>query len=133
MRRIAIACLFASLALGVQAARADKAVNPDPRAAFAETDKNQDGVIDREEFYQRVVEIFFFGDHDKDGYLSPQELAATVEFPDDFKNADLDHDGRISLVEFMNVRFKTFDEVDTNHDGELSLDEVLKAWEGKQK
>ena len=104
----------------------------DPRAAFAETDKNGDGKIDREEFQQRVMEIFFFGDTDKDGYMTHAELVATVEFPEDFKDADRDGDGRISFVEFVAVRFHTFDEVDTNHDGVLTIDEVVAAYEGRK-
>ena len=103
----------------------------DPKQAFAETDKNGDGYVDREEFQERVVEIFYAADRDKDGYLTQEELVAAVEFPKDFAHADKNGDGRISLYEFIEVRFHTFDEVDTNHDGLLSLDEVMATYEGK--
>src|SRR5262245_1831582 len=80
---------------------ADEPKKPgDPHAAFAETDENGDGRVDREEFHHRMVEIFFHGDRDKDGYMTPTELAAAVEFPKDFEHADRDGDGRISLYEF---------------------------------
>lgn len=103
----------------------------DPRAAFAETDLNHDNRIDREEFHHRVVEIFFHGDGDKDGYMTREELVAAVAFPEDFEGADRDDDGRISLYEFVQVRFATFDEVDTDKDGLLSVEEVVVAFEGK--
>ena len=129
-RTFYLATLFALAALP---AFADEAKKPgDPRVAFAETDENGDGRIDREEFHHRMVEIFFHGDRDKDGYMTTTELAAAVEFPKDFEHADRDGDGRISLYEFIQVRFATFDEVDTNHDGVLTLEEVVSAFEGKR-
>jgi Ca2+-binding EF-hand superfamily protein len=101
----------------------------DPQAAFAETDENGDGRVDREEFHHRMVEIFFHGDRDKDGHMTPTELAGAVEFPKDFDGADRNADGRISLYEFIQVRFATFDEVDTDRDGLLSVQEVISAFE----
>jgi Ca2+-binding EF-hand superfamily protein len=77
------------------------------------------------------AEIFFHGDRDKDGYMTSAELAGAVEFPKDFENADRDADARISLYEFIQVRFATFDEVDGNHDGVLSVEEVVEAFEVK--
>jgi Ca2+-binding EF-hand superfamily protein len=122
-----LAALFALAALPALAEEAPKA--HDPRAAFAETDENADGRIDREEFHHRMVEIFFHGDRDKDGYMTDAELAGAVEFPKDFAGADRDADGRISLYEFIRVRFATFDEVDGDQDGLLSIEEVVNAFE----
>lgn len=112
-------------------AKEEAARHHDPRAAFAETDENGDGRVDREEFHHRMVEIFFHGDRDKDGYMTTAELAQAVEFPQDFEDADRDGDDRISLYEFIQVRFATFDEVDTNRDGVLSVEEVVEAFEVK--
>ena len=122
---------FSALALASSAAWAKEPTHAsdDARTAHAETDENHDGNIDREEFHHRMVEIFFHGDRDKDGHMTPEELAAAVEFPKDFDGADRNADGRISLYEFVQVRFATFDEVDTDHDGLLSLDEVVSAFE----
>jgi Ca2+-binding EF-hand superfamily protein len=134
MRRIRLPLLPALLALAAAPALAKDpapASSHDPRAAFAETDENHDGRIDREEFHHRMVEIFFHGDRDKDGYMTTEELKAAVVFPEDFADSDRDGDGRIALYEFVAVRFKTFDEVDTNQDGLLSEDEVVAAFEGK--
>jgi Ca2+-binding EF-hand superfamily protein len=133
MGRIRTALLAVSLALGAVAALAEQTPNThDPRQAYAEADRNRDGRIDREEFHQRMVEIFFHGDRDKDGYMTQAELEATVVFPEDFKAADRDENGRISLHEFMRVRFYTFDEVDLDRDGALSVEEVVGAYEGKK-
>ena len=79
-----------------------------------------------------MVEIFYFGDRDKDGYLTQEELVAAVAFPDDFKHADRNGDGRISLYEFIQVRFATFDAVDADHDGVLSVEEVVTSYEAKK-
>jgi Ca2+-binding EF-hand superfamily protein len=129
MHRILFVAL---LVLTASPAFAEDAPKPhDPRAAFAETDENGDGRVDRAEFHHRLVEIFFHGDRDKDGYMTTAELTAVVVFPEDFANADSDRDGRISLNEFVQVRFPTFDEVDTDHDGLLSVEEVVAAFEGK--
>ena len=121
---VALLALAAAPASAEEPARAQ-----DPRAAFAETDENADGRVDREEFHHRMVEIFFHGDRDKDGYMTDAELAGAVEFPKDFAKADRDGDDRISLYEFIQVRFATFDEVDTNHDGVLSVEEVVEAFD----
>jgi Ca2+-binding EF-hand superfamily protein len=130
MPRITLCVLPALLALATTTSFADEpAKSHDPRAAFSETDKNKDGTIDREEFHQRVMEIFFFGDTDKDGYLSQAELVAVVVFPDDFADADRNGDGRYSYPEFVHVRFVTFEEVDEDDDGQLSVEEVLDAYE----
>jgi Ca2+-binding EF-hand superfamily protein len=133
MLRIVSACCTALLALTALPAFAEEAAKGhDPRAAFAETDENADNRVDREEFHHRMVEIFFHGDRDKDGYMTSEELAGAVEFPKDFANADRDADSRISLYEFIQVRFSTFDEVDTNTDGVLTVEEVVEAFEGKR-
>jgi Ca2+-binding EF-hand superfamily protein len=133
MRRTVFRLVPVLLALAASSAFGDTAPkNQDPRTAFAETDENRDGRIDREEFHHRVVEIFFFGDRDKDGYMTQEELIATVAFPDDFEDADRDSDDRISLYEFVEVRFATFDEVDADDDGLLSVEEVVATYETKK-
>ena len=102
----------------------------DPRAAFAETDTDKNGVVDRGEFNARIVEVFYFADSDKDGTLTPEEQKRLV-FPEDFKTVDKNSDGRLTLREFLRVRFVDFDVADTNEDGVLSVEEVVAAFEGK--
>jgi Ca2+-binding EF-hand superfamily protein len=115
-------CGMASAAHGEGAFR-------DPRVAFAETDTNGDGQIDRAEFHARMVEIFFHGDRDKNGYMTWAELEAVVALPNDFRGADRNGDGRYSLHEFIRVRFDDYDVVDTDEDGLLSLNEVVTIFE----
>ena len=123
---------FALLALAASPALAEEAVAPhDPKAAFTETDTNADGRIDRQEFHERVVEIFYHGDRDKDGYLTKDELIAAVVFEEDFVGSDRNSDGKLSLYEFIDIRFDTFDEVDEDHDGVLSVEEVVDAYEAR--
>jgi Ca2+-binding EF-hand superfamily protein len=111
------------------AAEGEATPRHDPRSAFAETDANHDGKIDRQEFHERMVEIFFHGDRDKNGFMTWQELEAVVVFPEDFRGADRDGDERISLYEFIRVRFEDFDPVDGDDDGLLSLEEIVAVFE----
>jgi Ca2+-binding EF-hand superfamily protein len=121
------------LALGVSAARAPVAAPAyDPKAAFAQSDENGDGRVDRAEFQARLMEIFFQGDVDKDGFLSREELIVAVSFPDDFRNGDTNHDGKLSMHEFSRVRSGTFDASDADGDGLLSVEEVTAVWEKKR-
>ena len=112
--------------------RAPKEKYVDPRAAFAEADTNHDGVIDHEEYQERITEVFFFADKNKDGWLDAEELQVLV-FPDDFKADDKDKDGRVSMREFLRVRFRDFTKADTNDDGVLEIDEVVATYEGKRR
>ncbi len=111
------------------AALADDRPTHDPRSAHKEADTNGDGKVDRAEFHARMVEIFFHGDANKDGYMMPAELEAVVALPDDFRGADRNGDGRYSLHEFIRVRFDDYDVVDTDGDGLLSVKEVVDVFE----
>jgi Ca2+-binding EF-hand superfamily protein len=100
----------------------------DPRAAHAVTDTDHDGKIDREEFHHRMVEIFFFSDSDRDGYVVLTELR-TFDAPTLFERADRDHDGRLQMSEFIDARFGDFKDSDTDSDGELSVEEIVERFE----
>ena len=133
MRMIGTLIVAAGLALAGSGARADDpAKKYDPRAAFAEADTNHDGVVDHEEFHERIVEIFYSADANKDGFLDAEELKR-LAFPEDFTADDKDRDGRVSMREFLRVRFHDYEVTDTNDDGVLSLDEVIAAYEGKKR
>ena len=93
---------------------------------MATADKNHDGRIDLEEFNQRLTEVFFFADTDKDGKLSWEEIHAVVvdADPQRFKAADSDGDGKLSLFEFLYALDVDFIQADKNHDGVLDVEEV---------
>ena len=111
------------------AARAAGAETPyDPRAAFAEVDTNHDGQIDIEEFHSRIVEVFYKADVDKDGVMTVTEYEG-LPFSGAFEHADPNGDGKISLPEFVTIRFHQFENADSNHDTQLSVDEVVTAYE----
>jgi len=131
--------LFPSLLLAISVAaftgvaRAGDQQPPyDVKAAFAETDTNGDGEIDLCEFHERIVEVFYNADTNKDGYLSPDEYVR-LPFSGDFKDADPAGKGRISLHDFIGARYRQFVEADRNQDGALSLEEIVAAYEGRKR
>ena len=94
-----------------------------PRAAHAETDRNKDGYIDHEEFHERLVDVFYTADVNKDGSLSEAEFA-TLDTKTNFSEMDKNKNGSVSMTEFISFRFRQFEEADTDHDGLLSVREV---------
>jgi Ca2+-binding EF-hand superfamily protein len=95
---------------------------PDAKAWVKDYDKNGDGRLDREEFHQAAVEMFFFRDKDRNGYLVIGEL--TDPSPEILKTVARKTGGRISLQEFVNALFKDFEAADTDHDGLLTVEEI---------
>jgi Ca2+-binding EF-hand superfamily protein len=129
MSRSILLVLVVGLLLVGPARAEDKGVRYQPKEAFAQADANGDGYVDRREFHVRIVEVFFHADSDKDGYMTWTELRDAVAFPDDFKGADTDGDGRIALHEFVHVRFQDYPIADADGDGRLSLEEVVEVFE----
>lgn len=103
----------------------------DVEAAFAETDTNNDGSIEIDEFFDRLVEIYFHGDADKNGTLSPDEFAKAVVVQQEFGSVDRNGDGVIDRREFVRARLPVFMQADLDKDGALSLAEVKAALEGR--
>jgi Ca2+-binding EF-hand superfamily protein len=112
-------------ALMVNITAAAGAERLDANASMALSDKNKDGRIDREEFHQRMTEVFFFADVDKDGHLTFAELVAVASAdPEAFKRADRDGNQKLTLYEFMYVIHRDFDAEDKNQDGVIDLQEL---------
>ena len=127
MKRISIP-LLALVLLAPTSGWTDDIPPPhDPRAAHAASDRNHDGQINREEFEQRIVQIFYFADVDRDGFVTIGQLTVFDEALL-FETADLDSDSRISLSEFLIVRFEDFRKVDTDGSDTLSVEEVVEAF-----
>ena len=132
--RLAVAAAL-WLAAGLAGSRADAQPSQpayDPRVAFSETDTNHDGAVDHEEFDDRMADVFFLADVNRDGNLSPAECTATLVQTENLADADSNHDGQLTLHEFMRVRLKEYDRADTNADGLLELDEVVGAFEQRK-
>jgi EF hand len=122
-RALAVACLATLLVGG--ALFADASAQTAGGTDFATSDLNDDGVIDREEYHRRMMDVMLLADADKDGVLSADELAAAD--PDVFAAADADGDGMLSTEEFVDARFGDFDAADQDGSGTLSAAEV-EAW-----
>jgi Ca2+-binding EF-hand superfamily protein len=121
--------LLAACALAWPAAALAQSLTPntpeykDRVARFKAADKNHDGMVDRGEYHEAMLEIFYLSDKNKDGFLELDEIG--VDRKPAFDAADKNHDGKLSLNEYENARYEQFVEMDTNHDGELSMSEVM--------
>lgn len=124
-------CALAALLLSVVSARAQQPAY-DPHKAFQEGDSNHDGSIELGEFHERLVNVFYMGDRNKDGKLSKDEYDAVVVIREEYGDVDRDGDGMISQTEFIRVRLPLFKESDTNDDGKLSEEEITAAYEARK-
>ena len=91
-----------------------------------EADTNSDGGIDHAEFHDRMVEVFYFADGDRGGYLAGIEIARTGR--ENPAAGDKNADGRVSLKEFIGEAFDRFEMGDSDGNDELSIEEVRAAY-----
>ena len=131
MKRIGAFGAFVLLAFGAATACAEQAPGYDVKAAFAQADQNGDGAIEIDEFHERLIDIFFLGDVDKDGFLSEEEFVKVVVIKEDFAIVDTSSDGKLSKREFVNARLPIFFAMDKDKDGSLSIVEVTAGFEGR--
>jgi Ca2+-binding EF-hand superfamily protein len=97
----------------------------DAAATVALSDKNGDGRLDREEYHQRMTEVFFFIDANKDGSLTIDELKVVGDVdPVRFRAIDRDGNQSLSLHEYLYGLHNDFDEADGDKDGTLDVDEL---------
>lgn len=108
---------LAALLLAASAVGAEQA-----RTYFERTDSNEDGVVSREEYRHRMIEVFFSADGNRDGSLALEEVVDSN--PELFHEADADGDGRVGLREFLEFRALGFERADANNDGVLSWEEM---------
>lgn len=98
-----------------------------PTTAFEETDTNKDGKIDGQELHERLIEVFYAADVDRDGTLNEVEFGQAIMIPENFPVVDSNADGKASLHEFVRERVEKWRAIDINDDELLTLDEVTSA------
>ena len=86
----------------------------------ADTDDN--GYVDRGEYYYRMVQIFYLSDDNKDGTLTIVEIGRVD--PADFAAADRDGDGKLDLHEYTEARDPEFEDLDADSDGRITRKEA---------
>ena len=124
MKKAALWLLMISIVLSTAAFGAD-IYRMDAAEVMAMSDKNQDGRIDREEYHQRMTEVFFFIDTNKDGSLTITEIEAAGKVdPERFMATDRDGNQTLSLREYLNALYKDFDAADKDKDGTLDMEEL---------
>ena len=147
--------IVALLATGAAPAAAPKLTAPVPvprtefiatmDAQFAKMDADRNKIVTRAEIeqYQRALALvearaearalFARLDTDKNGQLSAAEferMAITPPPPNAaplLGEADLNKDGRITLVEYRTAKLANFDRMDTDKDGVVSIAEMKAA------
>ena len=97
------------------------------------TDVDGDDRIDLEEYRDRITDVYFFLDTDKDGKLTVVEIRRSMPHLDADKidNADVNGDTIITIYEFRYVLYQDFEAMDKNQDGSLDKQELKTAIEGK--
>ncbi len=107
-------------------AQEGRPLESNPDVAHKQADTNGNGAIDHAEYHRRMVEVFYFADGDRDGYLVGIEIARTGR--ENPAAGDANGDDRISLKEFIDEAFDRFNVGDSNDDNELSVEEVRAAY-----
>jgi Ca2+-binding EF-hand superfamily protein len=96
---------------------------PDWKARFRSYDRNQDGRIDRAEFQEWMVEVFYFRDKNSKGYLVFEDVRGVMA-PETLKAINRKGDGKLTRGEFLNAVFVDFDAADVNKNGAVTMEEI---------
>jgi Ca2+-binding EF-hand superfamily protein len=111
----ALACLVSPVLAQIPA--------PDWKEGFRAHDKNGDGLIDRAEFQDWIVEGFYFRDKGHKGYLVQADLQGAAS-PEVFKAINRKGDGKLTMKEYLNALFQDFAAIDVNQNGAITMQEV---------
>lgn len=96
-----------------------------PPVSMEKTDVNKDGYIDRQEYENRIIEIFQSADKDGDQRLSVPELGTINEKA--FEQADTNKNKKLNKKEYIRFRFADFERVDQDNDNRITPRE-LRDW-----
>jgi hypothetical protein len=93
------------------------------RNTFAMADTNHDGFMSRKEFAVRMAAVV-----NREQPPTKEDAQRMLDAANRaFDDADVNHDGKLSLTEAMARPLKAFDMMDTNHDGVLTVAEKAAA------
>ena len=124
MKYITLWLLIISV-MSATAAIGDEIPRMDAAATMALSDKNDDKRLDREEYHQRMTEVFFFVDINKDGNLTITEIQVVEEIdPQHFEAADRDGNQTLSVYEYLYGLHYDFETADRDKDGTLDVEEL---------
>jgi Ca2+-binding EF-hand superfamily protein len=114
-------------------ARSEANQSADSEGIMDITDLDGDDRIDLEEYRDRITDVYFFLDANKDGKLTVVEIQRSFPNLDPavIDNADVNGDTIITIYEFRYVLYKDFDMMDKNNDGSLDKQEMKTAVEEK--
>jgi len=124
MRRILVTALIVAAAVACVVSPSFAQIPPpDWKEGFRAHDKNGDGLIDRAEFQNWIVEGFYFRDKGHKGYLVQADLQGAAS-PEVFKAINRKGDGKLTMNEYLNALFQDFAAIDANQKGAISMQEV---------
>ena len=130
MRTLNRAVVLPAVVLAFSAAEGGAAEEPrveSARYAFAILDMDGDRKVTFKEFAYRKMEAFSAPDRNEDGYLAEDEVLLT---PEQFDQVDLDGDGAIRLLEFIDSRYGQFEIYDSDRNGTVDLQEFTRNLAG---
>ena len=110
-------------ALGGSLAAAQMTPRHDWREEFRAHDLNGDGRLDRAEFQEWMVDVFFERDQGKKGYLSIDDVRGAMP-PELFNAMNRKGHGKLALPEFLNALFQDFQVMDTDRDGSITVEQI---------
>jgi len=89
--------------------------------AFKALDATGNGEISMEEWERGSFALFRAADKNKNDFIDADELQGSSIAQDTFLRADTDHDGKLSIAEFMALRRAIFTIADIDRDDALSF------------
>jgi len=91
------------------------------KTAFTALDTSHNDAIKLEEWDNASFALFHAADKNNNNFIDADELTGGAIAQDTFLRADTDHDGRLSVGEFMELRRAIFHIADIDHDDNLTF------------